>query len=167
MDIIIVAAMDKKRCIGQTNGHKGLPWHLPGDMAHFREKTRGKPIIFGRKTFEAFGAHPLPKRPNIIVTRDMSFQVKGVEVAHCLESALCLAKMHGSEEIIIGGGTQIYQQALALDVVTRMVLTEINLDVEGDAFFPEFDKDVWGEISRTAQEENGTHYDFVVYEKSE
>lgn len=165
MHITIIAAMDKKGCIGKQDGRKGLPWHLPGDMKHFRRITKDKPMVFGRKTFEAFGAKALPNRPNIIVTSNESYHALGCDIVHSLEEALSIAKTYDSDEIIICGGSQIYAESLAKGLVSRMVLTEIDLDVEGDAFFPSYMKSEWRECSREPQEENDTRYDFVVYEK--
>ena len=158
--------MDKNRCIGKTAGYQGLPWHLPKDFQHFKEKSLGKPIIIGRTTFEAFGAKPLPKRDNIIVTRDTSYAKEGILVAHSMEEALASAKDLATDDIIIAGGTQIYTQALNMGIVTRMILTEIDMEAEGDAYFPAFNKSEWVEISREPQVEKGIAYDFVVYERT-
>lgn len=157
--------MDKNRCIGKTNSEKGLPWHLPKDLQHFRDLTKNKPVIFGRKTFEAFGGKPLPNRSNIVITSDTSYPSKGFDVVQNFKEAIDKAKSISENEIIIGGGSYVYQQALAHESTTHMILTEIDIEAEGDAYFPAFDESAWVEISRENQQENGVSYDFVVYEK--
>ncbi|MFT7432622.1 MAG: dihydrofolate reductase [Alphaproteobacteria bacterium] len=160
--ISLIAAMASNRVIGNDNN---LPWKLPKEMAYFREKTLGKPVILGRKTFQSFGEKPLPKRPHIVVTRDTSYQPQGVQVAHSLELALKLAREHTAEEIMVIGGGEIYKQSLLF--AHRIYLTEINSSAEGNTYFPTFDKKIFKEVSRNPQAENGTDYDFVIYEKEQ
>ncbi len=115
--------------IGKDNK---LPWHLPSDLKHFKKVTMGKPIIMGRKTFESIGK-PLPGRMNIVVTRNPEWRAKGVEVAHSLEEAVGLASLEGLEVMVIGG-EELYRRALP--IVDRIYLTEVDIEVEGDAQFP-------------------------------
>lgn len=114
-----------------------MPWHLPGELKHFKEATMGKPIVMGRKTWESIG-RALPGRQNIIVTRNQSFSAEGCDVAASLEEALEIAC--GDEVMIIGGG-QLYQQALPM--ACRILLTVVELEPEADTWFPDWDQSSW------------------------
>lgn len=156
----LVVAYASNRTIGRDNT---LPWRLPGDLAHFKATTMGKPIIMGRKTWESLG-RPLPGRLNIVITRNPDFQAQGATVVSSLEAALqaCLP----AQDACIIGGAQIYAQALPL--TDTIVATEVHSDVEGDAHFPALDGNQWQETSRLPQpEENGYRYDFVEYSRSQ
>lgn len=148
MIVSAIVAMSENRCIGK-NGD--LPWHIPEDLKHFQRVTMGKPVIMGRKTFESIVARlgkPLPGRDNIVISRS-GFSAEGaivcanIEVA--IEQAKTLASAKGLNEIIIGGGAQIYE--LALPYTNRIYLTKIHQTVDGDAFFPELDANEWKETS--------------------
>ncbi len=147
--ITMVAAMAEERVIGKNNG---LPWRAKGDFQFFKDYTVGKPLVMGRKTFESlkqFGVQPLPKRPNLVITRDenYSFDHPDVSIHHDLKDAIQHAKSFGSDEICIGGGGVIY--ALALPIANKILLTEIHQHIDGgDAFFPEFSNDDWQETER-------------------
>ncbi|HJS33178.1 MAG TPA: dihydrofolate reductase, partial [Alphaproteobacteria bacterium] len=133
--VTIVAALARNRIIGNQNR---LPWRLPDDLSRFKRLTLGKPVIMGRKTFESIG-RPLAERRNIVLTRAPSWAADGVVVARSLSEALALAAAWGAaDETMVIGGAQIYAQALPL--AHRLELTEIELDLEGDARFPEFDR---------------------------
>jgi dihydrofolate reductase len=135
----LIAAMSTNRVIG----NKGqLPWHEPEDMEHFKRTTLGHAVIMGRATYDALG-RPLPRRRNIVVTRHV--MRLPCEVTHTLEEAVAMARTTDPEPFIIGGG-QIYTQALPL--VTRMYLTIVQKEAEGDAFFPEFAEAQWREVER-------------------
>lgn len=140
--VVIVAAVARNRVIGARGE---LPWRLPADMKRFRSITLGKPMIMGRKTFEAIG-RPLPGRRIIVVTRDGGWSAAGVEAAASLQDALALAAQPGPEEIVIAGGGEIYAQALRH--ADRMRLTLVEAAPEGDARFPEFDPHAWRETWR-------------------
>lgn len=160
MIISLIAAMDKNRVIGKGNK---LPWDLPADMQHFRDLTRGKPVIMGRKTFESIG-RPLPERTNIIMTREKSFQSPGCVVVHSPEEAVQAAG--NTEEVMVIGGSSIYEQFLP--IANRIYLTIIDQEFDGDAHFPEFDKNEWKEAAREdheADEKNPYRYTFLTYEK--
>jgi len=129
--ISLIVALSKNRAIGVENR---LPWHLPEDLKRFRALTRGHPVIMGRKTFESIG-RLLPERQNVIVTRQADYRVAGADVVHSLEEALRLARADSGEIFVIGGG-EIYRQALQM--ADRIYLTWVDVDVEGDAFFPEW-----------------------------
>ncbi|HSX40020.1 MAG TPA: dihydrofolate reductase [Candidatus Saccharimonadales bacterium] len=131
--ISIVAAMDEKRGIGKNND---LLFRIPQDFKRMQLLTTGHPIIMGRKTFESIG-RVLPKRTNIIITRDAGYKVEGAVLAHSLEQALELAKKSpGSDEIFIFGGGQIFEQALPF--VDKLYLTIVEGDFGADTFFPDY-----------------------------
>nr|WP_239032972.1 type 3 dihydrofolate reductase [Pseudoalteromonas luteoviolacea] len=125
----MIAAMAKDRIIGDDNK---MPWHLPADLQHFKKITLGKPVIMGRKTFESIG-RPLPGRRNIVITRNAQYQAEGIETASSTEEALALVDK--IDEVMIIGGGNIYKQFLPL--CTKLYLTYIDLDVEGDTRFPD------------------------------
>lgn len=157
--ITMIAAMDKNRVIGVNNQ---LPWHLKADLQHFKALTLQKPIIMGRKTFESIGK-PLPKRRNIVITRQAEFHADGCEVVQSLEAALQLAK--GTEEIMIIGGASLY--TLALPIAQRLYLTIIDHAYAGDAYFPAWQESEW-QITATSNEYDATqalHYRFVTYDR--
>ena len=128
-DLAMIAAVAKNGVIGQGGA---LPWHLPEDMKHFRALTTGHAVIMGRKTFESIG-RPLPKRRNIVITRARDRLITGCEVANDLLSAVALAESDDACPFIIGGAA-IYREAMHL--ATRLYLTEVDRDVEGDVYFP-------------------------------
>jgi dihydrofolate reductase len=163
--VAMIVAMAKNRVIG-VNGK--LPWYLPEDLKFFKRMTQAKPLVMGRKTYTSIGK-PLPNRLNIVVTRDESFTVEGVRVCHALPAALALADqqatIEAAEEIMVMGGGEIYHQALPY--AQRLYITEVDVEVEGDAFFPEFSMEEWQEVQRVAGKpaEGQPQYDFVVYER--
>ncbi len=158
--------MARNRVIGRDNQ---LPWRLPRDMQFFVATTMGKPVIMGRRTFESMKA-PLAGRTNIVVTRDTGYRREGVLVAHSLDAALELAEARcrtdDVDEAMIIGGAEIYR--LALPLATRLYVTLIDADVEGDTFFPEVDLDAWREVSREsfpAEAGNGLPFSIIVLER--
>jgi dihydrofolate reductase len=130
--LALVAAMARNRVIGNQGQ---LPWHEPADLAHFKRITTGHAVIMGRKTWESLG-RPLPRRRNLVVTRQSGFTAPGIEVHATLDSAIAAARATDPEPHVIGGG-EIY--ALALHLATRIELTEIATDTQGDAWFPVLD----------------------------
>ena len=156
MIISIIAGMDKNRLIGQGNR---LPWRLPADMKHFRRYTVGKPVLMGRKTFESIGK-ALPKRTNIILTRDRGYRAEGCIVTHSIEEALHTAT--ACEEIMIIGGASIYD--LFLPRADRLYLTYVHDCFDGDIYFPPFDVADWQEVKRVdyqPDEKNPHPYSFL------
>lgn len=154
MMISMIVAMAENRAIGKDNQ---LLWRLKADLQHFKAKTLGKALVMGRKTYESIG-RPLPGRRTIVLTRDPNFAPEGVEVLHSVAEVLAL----DVDELIIGGGEQIYQ--LFLPFVQKLYLTKVAITLEGDAFFPELDEH-WITIARekhSADAEN--EYDFEVLE---
>lgn len=166
--LALIAAVSDNRCIGNNNS---LPWHLSEDLKYFKARTLGKPIVMGRKTFDSLG-RPLPKRLNIVVSRQKSLaagEQANVVVVDSLnaavQAALDRARADGVDEILIIGGAQIYAEALGK--VDRLYLTEVHATVHGDAFFPEIEKSDWREVSREPQMdgETGMTFDFVIYDR--
>jgi dihydrofolate reductase len=131
----LIVAMSANRVIGR---HNGLPWHLPADLQRFRRLTMGHPLIVGRRTFEAIG-RPLPGRRMIVVTRRGNDAPPGVELAGSLDEALALAA--GSDEVFVGGGAEVFREAL--ERADRLYLTIVEAQVEGDTWFPPCDAAAW------------------------
>jgi len=164
MKISLIVAVSRNGVIGIDNQ---LPWHLPEDLKYFKSVTMGKPIIMGRKTYDSIG-RPLPGRTNIVITRDSSWQAEGVEVAQTLAQAMTLGRLAcanaGADEAMVIGGEQIYR--MTLPAADRLYLTEVQAEVEGDAFFPEFDAKEWQQVSEQLPELTDTHpYRFLILER--
>jgi dihydrofolate reductase len=144
--LAIIVAAAENGVIGRNNA---LPWSLPEDLRYFKRVTMGKPIVMGRKTYEAIGK-PLPGRTNIVITRNPGFAAEGVRVVSSLEEALELAGhialIDGAEELVVIGGAEIYQAAIP--EADRLYITEVHASVEGDAMLPEIDWAQWLEVSR-------------------
>ena len=158
MIISLIWAMNDDRVIGIDNR---LPWKLPADMKWFRRHTLGKPVIMGRSTFESFGAKPLPKRLNIVVSKNSTYQAEGAVMAVSLDDAL--QKAGDVEEVMIIGGSSIYEQMLPR--ADRLYMTVVHADVEGDAWFPEFDQNEWQTIEEEhhrSDEKNPCDYSFYI-----
>jgi len=156
--VYVVAAVAANGIIGA--GGK-LPWHLPEDLKHFKRLTLGHPVIMGRRTWESLkGA--LPQRENIVVTRTPGYEAAGAAVANSLEAALALCI--GEPVAFVIGGTSLFQESLPL--ADGLVLTEIDRECEGDAWFPAWDRSQWRESQREAHTAaDGTRFDFVLYER--
>ncbi len=164
MDVLLLAAVAENGVIGRGNA---LPWRLKSDMAHFRALTMGKPVVVGRKTYLSIGK-PLKGRTTIVVSRDRAFAAPGIVVAPNLESALATARgdalRRGADAIIVAGGADIYIQALP--VAARLVITEVHARIEGDAYFPAIDPQIWREVARSAHQpavEDDVSFAFVSY----
>ena len=154
--ISLIAAMANNRVIGKDNQ---MPWHLPADLGHFKTITLGKPIIMGRKTYESIG-RPLPGRKNIVISRNPDYSIEGCETALCLDEAIALVK--DVEEVMIIGGGHLYAQTLPQ--ADRLYLTFIDLDVDGDTQFPQFEHLKLTEVKREKHhkdEKNPHDYQFV------
>jgi dihydrofolate reductase len=156
----IICAMDENRLIGKNNE---LPWHLPADLAFFKQNTLGKPILMGRKTYESIG-RPLPGRQNIIITSNVDYRIEGCDICQSIDEALELAA--DQQEIMLIGGASLYQQTL--DKAQQLYLTRIHSSFEGDAWFPEFNLDDWIEVwreDRFADEKNQYDFSFIKYSR--
>jgi dihydrofolate reductase len=158
--ISLIAALARNRVIGIKNR---LPWKLSDDLKRFKALTLGHHILMGRKTYESIG-RPLPGRTTVIISRGGFPAAEGCIVAHSIDEAI--AACGSDEEIFFVGGADLYRQALPM--ADRLYLTEIQADVEGDAWFPEFDRVQWKEASRDRrmEERSGLEYHFVVYDRS-
>jgi dihydrofolate reductase len=164
--VVLVAAVARNGIIG-SNG--GLPWRLSSDLKRYKALTWGKPMVMGRKTFDSIG-RALPGRETIVVTRDPAFASPGVFVAHEIEAGLALAhdRAHamGAEEIIVAGGGEIYAQTI--ERATRLIVTEVAVDAEGEARFPSIDPKQWREIRRETGARgprDDAEFEFVEYER--
>lgn len=158
--LTLIVARARNGVIGRDNT---LPWRLPEDLAHFKRTTMGAPVIMGRKTWESIG-RPLPGRRNIVVSRNAGLRLDGAEIASSLEDALRLCV--GVEQVFLIGGAQLYAEALP--GADRLIVTEIDADIDGDAHFPEIDPQRWiaTERERHHSESNGFDYAFVTYERA-
>lgn len=157
MKIALIAAMAANRVIGKNNQ---LAWRLPEDLQYFKRVTLGHHLIMGRKTWDSIG-RPLPGRTTIVISRQADFSPAGALVAHSLEQALQLCQ--GQEQVFVVGGAQIY--ALALPLAQRLYLTELAIEVDGDAWFPEFDAAQWQRVSHDPHQGADFAYAFSVYER--
>ena len=159
--------MSQNRVIGKNND---LPWNLPDDFKFFKSTTEGHHVILGRKNYESLPHRfrPLPNRTNIVITRNDQYgSSEKIEVVDSLERALQIAKINKEPEVFIIGGGEIYK--LGLQLASRIYLTEINAEIEGDVYFPEFDKSDWKEVNREFHPIDDKHpysFDFVIYENS-
>ena len=157
--ITLVVATAKNGCIGINND---MPWHIPEDFAFFKAYTSGKPVIMGRKTWESLPKKPLPNRRNIVITRQTDYEAVGAEVVGNLQAAFALCT--DVPEIIVMGGAQIYAEALPL--ATDLRITEVDLSVDGDAYFSSIDASTWQEVEREAHvSANGLAFSFVHYQQ--
>ncbi len=154
--ISLIVAYARNQVIGKDGD---MPWHLPADLKNVKELTTGKTIVMGRKTFESIGK-PLPNRRNVVLTRSQDFHPERVDVVHTKEEVLALG------DVIIFGGSEIYRQFL--DVVDRLYITEIDLETEGDTFFPAWDRDAYTLVDKRegiVDEKNVHPHAFYVYER--
>lgn len=154
--IALIVALARNRTIGVNNS---LPWRCPEDLKRFKALTMGHHMIMGRTTFDSIG-RPLPGRTTVVLSRDPDLVVEGCVMARSLPEALDACA--GDSEVFIVGGAEIYAQSLEL--ADTLYLTEIQLDVEGDAHFPEYDHDAWLETSREVRSQEAPQpleYHFV------
>jgi dihydrofolate reductase len=147
--ISIFAALSDNNVIGVKGG---LPWYIPDDFKRMREVTSGHAIIMGRKTYESIG-RVLPKRVNIIISRDPSYKVEGGIVCKSLADALLEARKHEKKEIFIFGGGQIFDQAM--EIADKLYLTVVHKDIDGDTYFPDYSL-----FTKKVYEKNGTSNDY-------
>jgi len=157
--ISLIVVHDLNRVIGQDNK---MPWHIPNELAYFKEKTMGKAIVMGRSTFESIG-RPLPGRLNIVITRNTSYEAKGVTVVHSIEEAIQTANQH-HEEVMIIGGEQIFKEVLPY--ADLLYVTLIQHEYEGDTYFPSYEQD-WESISTSDQNttDSGIQYTYMLFKR--
>jgi dihydrofolate reductase len=166
MIISMIAAVATNGVIGKAND---LPWHLPDDMKYFMQTTKGHYVMMGRKNYESLPEKfkPLPDRTNIVVTHQKGFHAPGCKIAHNVNEGIMLAQENNERELFIIGGAEIY--SLGLTHADKLYLTEINSVIDGDTYFPKFDKKLWKDVSRLHHPEDDRHkyaFDFVVYIKA-
>jgi len=157
--VSLVAAVAHGSVIGQGGT---IPWRIPEDMAHFRSLTMGHPVVMGRKTWDSLPDRfrPLPGRRNVVVTRNPDWREEGAERATSLDDALEVVA--GAEQVFVVGGAELYEAALPS--ADELVLTEIDLNVEGDVVFPRWDRAAFDEVAREAHiSDGGTMLAFVTY----
>jgi len=161
--VTLVAAIARGGVIGTGDS---IPWHIPEDLASFRDLTMGHPVVMGRRTWDSLPDRfrPLPGRRNVVVTRNPAWEAGGAERAASLDHALRLVE--GAAEVFVIGGAEIF--AAALPVADRLVLTEIELAVSGDVLFPRWDRETFREVSRVRRvSADGTTLAFVTYARAE
>ncbi len=157
--ITIIVAASENSVIGYKNA---LPWNISEDLKHFKKITINHSVIMGRKTFESIGK-PLKDRRNIVISRDKTLKIEGVEVVNSLDDAIFRTK--DQNEIFIIGGEQIYK--MAMPFATNMHITKVYTNIEGDAFFPAFDEREWKILSQKDLESNeGLKFSFINYERT-
>ncbi|WP_180101397.1 dihydrofolate reductase [Acinetobacter sp. YH12126] len=165
LEIVHVVAMDQQCCIGKGND---LPWHISADLQHFKTITQGGVVVMGRKTLESMG-RTLPKRVNWVITRDSNWSFEGTKVAYSIDEALtqAVADVASSEKptslFIIGGG-EIFKQTIG--IADRLELTHVELDVQGDAHYPEIPADFQKVASEQhIDDKTGIAFEFATYRK--
>ncbi|MEM8583218.1 MAG: dihydrofolate reductase [Bacteroidota bacterium] len=164
MRINAIVATDKIGTIGKAGE---IPWYLPADLKYFKRTTIGHPVIMGRKTFQSIG-RPLPRRTNIVLTRDPFFIASGTVVVNSIDEAFTHPALAEAEEVFIIGGGEIYKHTL--QITDRIFLTKVNTEISGgDAFFPQLNESEWALISHeqyTADERNPLDFEFQVWERN-
>lgn len=168
ISISLIVAAARNGVIGKGGA---MPWHLPGDLRYFKNITLGKPVIMGQKTWESLKRKPLPQRTNIVLTRQKDWRGAGAHKAHSLTEALALgtgqALADGADEVFIIGGGEVFAQALPL--VSKIYLTEIQADIEGDSFFqPDLPAGEWRKLSSSAWQQGAKDeypYRFFCFER--
>lgn len=162
MRVSLVAAVARDGVIGRDNA---IPWQLPEDARRFRALTMGHPVVMGRRTWDSLPERfrPLPSRRNVVVTRNDDWRAEGAERAASLDDALHL--LAGSPQVFVIGGAELYSQALPR--ADELVVTEIDAEVEGDVYFPTWDRAAFREESREEHvSDDGVAFAFVRYVRS-
>jgi dihydrofolate reductase len=158
--VSLVAAVARGGVIGRDNA---IPWRIPEDLARFRSVTMGHPVVMGRKTWDSLPERfrPLPGRRNVVVTRNDVWAADGAERAGSLDAALRL--LSGEPHVFVVGGAELYAEGLPL--ADELLITEIDADVEGDVFFPNWDRAAFEEVSREAHRSEEFAFAFVTYRR--
>ena len=161
MKINIIVAVAENNVIGNNNS---LIWHISEDLKRFKKLTLGKPIIMGRKTYESLPFKPLPKRKNIIISRNSELNFEGAELVNSPQKALDLC--HDFDEVFICGGAEIYKHFM--NIANKMYITKVKKEFNGDTFFPEIDTEKWKIVSKSEtfiDEKSKIQYNFIDYER--
>jgi len=159
--VALIAAVARGSVIGRGGG---IPWRLPEDVAHFKSLTAGHAVVMGRRTWDSLPEpfRPLPGRRNVVVTRNPQWSADGAERASSVEEALSL--LRDEDRVFVIGGAEIYEAALPR--ADELVLTEIDLEVDGDTFFPHWDRREFAESARDERVSgDGTPFAFVTYRR--
>lgn len=154
MKISMIVAMAANRVIGMDNK---MPWHLPEELQYFKRVTMGKPVLMGRNTYESIG-RPLPGRQNIVISSNADLVIAGADVVNSIEQAIAVAG--DCDELMVIGGARLYRQML--DCTDTLYITDINLQVAGDAFFPDFSEISW-QKNDIVEHSSKTGITFVTY----
>ena len=156
MLISLIVAMDSERGIGRDND---LMWHLPKDMSFFRETTLGHIVIMGRKNYDSIPLkyRPLDRRENVILSRNKNFKAENCKVYHSLNDAVNSFKNENDKTVFIIGGGQIYKEAIELDLVSEMYITEVHSTYGADTFFPDFEDSNWEKTFLFEQKKDEKH----------
>lgn len=160
MKLAIIVATDEKGLIGRDND---LPWKLSADLQYFRKVTMGKPLVMGRTTHESIG-RALPGRKNIVVTKNLTYQAEGCCVVHSVAEAI--EACDEAEEVMVMGGASLYEQLLPQ--ADRLYLTQVHASLEGDTWFPDWQRSEWQELSREdhlADDKNDYPYSFIIFDR--
>ena len=165
MNISIIVAISKNGVIGRNNK---LAWNLPDDMFYFSKMTIGHSVIMGRKNWDSIPNkwRPLPNRKNIIISRNINQNIKNVDITNSIEKAIKIGRKNEDEEIFIIGGGEIYN--LGLKYADKLYITEIKKIINGDTYFPKWNKNEWKEISRITHPSDIKHkyeFDYVIYDR--
>ncbi len=158
-EFVIVAAVAANGVIGRDGG---IPWYFPEDLRHFKQLTTGHPVVMGRRTYESIAADlggPLPDRTNIVLSRSAPDLPEAVRLVESVPEAVDAVRATGADVGYVIGGAGVYEAFLPR--TSRMVLTEIHEEYEGDTYFPEVDMDAWQEVARDEHDQ----FDFVTYER--
>ena len=158
-----IVAASENNVIGKDGK---LPWHLPNDFKYFKNKTWSMPVVMGRNTYESLDKL-LPGRFNIVITTKQDWKRDGVIVAHSLDESIARAKETDCKEILIIGGAEVFKQSM--EIINRIYLTRVHTNLEGDAFYPEIDKNKWKvtfEDPHPADEKHAFAYTFQTWERT-
>jgi len=162
MIISHIVAITRNKVIGRNNK---LPWNLPADMQYFKNTTKGHTVIMGRKNYESEGK-PLEERINIIVTRQKGFEAPGCYIVNSIDNAIATAKKFEKKEIFIIGGGEIYRQTL--NIINKLYLTVIDIELEGDVFYQQPDLNKWKLISKCYYKKDNVNkfsHTYYVYQR--
>ena len=160
----LICCLNKQNVIGKDND---LIYKIKDDLKRFKELTTNNVIVMGRKTFDSLPIKPLPNRVNIVLTSDLSFSHDNVLVCHSFDEVINICnEMFSDKECFIIGGGRVYDEALKLDIVNKMYLTEVDDDMEGNVYFPKFNLDEWEIFQRHGcHESNGIRFTYTDYVK--
>lgn len=163
MKISQIVAVGRNNEIGKDND---LPWQLSADLKYFKETTKGHHILMGRTNFDSIG-RALPKRTNMVVTRNKKWYRSDVDIYYSIEQAISAAKSEGEEELFIIGGGKIYEQTIGFS--NKLYVTHVEADIaDADVYFPQIDPIIWKLVSKKsfhADEKNEYDYSFSIYER--